>query len=278
MPELPEVETMCRGVAAVCGQQVARVSWPRGRFRPVAVHPSRAEIRRRLPGKRIAEVLRRGKFLVLRMEDDSALVLHPRMTGLVLLEEPPDREHLRLVLELAGPGPKQLRFWDRRGLGTVEYHPPGQWRQALGPPRLGPDALEISCTQMRRRLGTSRRAIKVALLEQSRIAGLGNLYASEILFVARVDPRSPCYRLSDAQWRRLHRAMRRVLHEAIRYEGSTLGDGTYRTALNQPGRYQNRHRVYGKAGQPCPRCRTKLVRVVQQGRSTFFCPACQSDA
>lgn len=275
MPELPEVETMRRGIVSVCGQKVAGLRWPRCAFRPLAVRPGRRTIQRRVSGQRIVQVVRKGKFLVLVLEDDSALVLHPRMTGLVLLEEPPDREHLRLELQLAGSGPKRLLFWDRRGLGTVEWHRAGTWQKALGPPRLGPDALEISWKEFRDRLASSRRAVKVALLDQTRLAGLGNLYAAEVLFVARIDPRCPCSRLCDNQWKRLHRAIGQVLQEAIRYEGSTLGDGTYRTALNRPGSYQNRHRVYGKAGQPCPRCRSRIARIVQQGRSTFFCPRCQ---
>ncbi len=276
MPELPEVETMCRGVAPVCGRRIRRLYWPRCAFRPVAVRPNRRAVSRCVSGRRIAQVTRRGKFLLLVLEDDSALALHPRMTGLVLLEEPPDREHLRMELLLEGNAPRRLFFWDRRGLGTVQWHPPGRWRQALGPPQLGPDALELSWTQLRNRLRSSRRPIKVALLDQTRIAGLGNLYAAEVLFVARIDPRRPCRELNDRQWQRLHRAIRRVLHEAIRYEGSTLGDGTYRTALNRPGSYQNRHRVYAKAGQPCPRCRTPIARLVQQARSTFYCPRCQA--
>ncbi len=277
MPELPEVETMRRGVASACGQRIVRLRWTRCALRPLAVRPNRRTIGSRVAGRRIVQVVRKGKFLALVLDDDSALVLHPRMTGLVLVEAPPDREHLRLELQLEGPGPRRLLFWDRRGLGTVEWHPPGSWRQALGPPRLGPDALEVSWQQLRDRFHSSRRAIKVALLDQARVAGLGNLYAAEVLFVARIDPRRPCCRLCDAQWRRLHRAMGRVLREAIRYEGSTLGDGTYRTALNRPGNYQNRHRVYGKAGRPCPRCRTPIARIVQQSRSTFFCPECQRD-
>ncbi len=277
MPELPEVETMRRGVAPVCGQRIRRACWPRCAFRPLVVRPSRRSVQRRVQRRTIVQVARRGKYLALLLEDGSALVLHPRMTGLVLLEEPPDREHLRLELQLEGPGPQRLLFWDRRGLGTVDWFPPGDWSQGRAPARLGPDALEISWTELRDRLASSRRAVKVALLDQTRLAGLGNLYAAEVLFVARIDPRRPCCRLSRAQWKRLHRAIGQVLQEAIRYEGSTLGDGTYRNALNQPGSYQNQHRVYGKAGRPCPRCRTRIIRVVQQGRSTFFCPQCQGD-
>ncbi len=129
---------------------------------------------------------------------------------------------------------------------------------------------------MRSRLASSRRPIKVVLLDQQRVAGIGNLYASEILFVAEIDPRTPAHRLSKEQWQRLHQAMIEVLEEAIHYEGSTLGDGTYRNALNQVGSYQNHHRVYDRAKETCGRCQDGIIqRIVQAQRSTFFCNQCQ---
>ena len=131
---------------------------------------------------------------------------------------------------------------------------------------------------MREQLGRSQRAIKVALLDQSKVAGIGNLYASEILHVAQVDPRQRCSRLKPIQWRRIASATREVLDEAIRHEGSTLSDGTYRNALNQTGDYQNMHRVYDRADELCPRCGELIVRIVQSQRSTFFCRKCQRKA
>ncbi len=275
MPELPEVETMRRTVREVEGQRVLQVRWVRSRFRPLVVRPHRAAICRTLPGRKIQQVRRRGKYLVLVFDDRSALAFHPRMTGLVLVEDPPDWEHLRLELRLQGPGPRVLRFWDRRGLGTLELFAPGTWETQLAQGRLGPDALTISLGELRRRVGHLRAPVKVALMDQQRLAGVGNLYASEVLFQARVPPTLPCCRLEPHHWRRIHRALRTVLEEAIRYEGSTLADGTYRNALNRPGSYQNHHRVYGRAGQPCPRCKTPICRIVQAQRSTFFCPQCQ---
>ena len=127
----------------------------------------------------------------------------------------------------------------------------------------------------RERLGGSGRAVKVALLDQRAVAGIGNLYASEILHLAGVHPLRSCDRLTRAQWQRLADATRAVLDTAIRYEGSTLGDGTYRNALNESGGFQNHHRVYDRAGKPCVRCGSPIVRIVQAQRSTFFCPKCQ---
>jgi formamidopyrimidine-DNA glycosylase len=146
----------------------------------------------------------------------------------------------------------------------------------LGPPQLGPDALTLDADRLRTRLGVRRTPLKVALLDQSALAGVGNLYASEILHVARIHPQTRCDALTAAQWRRLATSLHTVLEEAIRYEGSTLADGTYRTVLNNPGGYQNRHRVYDRAGQPCPSCgKSDIRRIVQAQRSTFFCPQCQ---
>jgi formamidopyrimidine-DNA glycosylase len=116
----------------------------------------------------------------------------------------------------------------------------------------------------------------VALLDQQALAGIGNLYAAEILHEARLHPQTPCSRLSAQHWRRLAAAITRVLEEAIRYEGSTLSDGTYRNALNLAGSYQNEHRVYDRAGLRCPTCtRGRVRRIVQAQRATFFCPNCQ---
>ncbi|MCP5110185.1 MAG: hypothetical protein GY953_05055 [bacterium] len=151
-----------------------------------------------------------------------------------------------------------------------------RFQRFLGPDRIGPDALEISVERLRSRLETSRRAIKVALLDQRVLAGIGNLYASEILHRATIHPELSCRRLRPAQWRRIHAAMGEIFEEAIRHQGSTLRDGTYRIARNRPGSFQVCHRVYQRAGQPCLQCgATEIVRIVQAQRSTFFCPACQ---
>ena len=124
--------------------------------------------------------------------------------------------------------------------------------------------------------GTGRRAVKVALLDQRALAGVGNLYASEMLHVAGIHPAKRCHRLTMADWERLHAALQHVLSEAVRYEGSTLSDGTYRNALNRPGSYQSHHRVYDRAGEACPSCgRGPIRRIVQAQRATFFCPDCQ---
>jgi len=276
MPELPEVETMRRGIAHVAGSSIERVEFLRTKAKPIGVAPNRAGFRRRAVGRQIVDIGRIGKRVVLALDDGQAILFEPRMTGLVLLVAPPTREHLRLRLSLAGGGQKRhaLMYWDRRGLGSVHLLSPGQLA-ALRDEKLGPDALAITAEQLRDRLRRSRRAIKVALLDQAVVAGVGNLYASELLHVAGVHPERRCDLLTARQWQRIHAALLDVLQEAIRYEGSTLADGTYRNALNKAGGYQNEHRVYDKAGRPCPRCGAAIVRIVQAQRSTFFCRICQ---
>ncbi|NIP84701.1 MAG: bifunctional DNA-formamidopyrimidine glycosylase/DNA-(apurinic or apyrimidinic site) lyase [Planctomycetales bacterium] len=277
MPELPEVETMRRGVAVCVGRRIVAVSKPRCRLRPIRLVPQVAPLRRRLVGRRITAVDRAGKRVIVRLDSDEGLVFEPRMTGLVLVADPPNRQHLRLQLTLDdGPSPGQLMYWDRRGLGSVRLFDARQLAEALGADHLGPDALKITASQLRLQLASSRREIKVALLDQRAVAGIGNLYAAEILHTAGIHPRRRCHRLTLPDWQRLHRALRSVLKAAIRYEGSTLADGTYRNALNRRGRYQNHHRVYQRAGQACGACGGgPIERMVQAQRATFFCPACQ---
>ncbi|MBW3542340.1 MAG: bifunctional DNA-formamidopyrimidine glycosylase/DNA-(apurinic or apyrimidinic site) lyase [Planctomycetes bacterium] len=278
MPELPEVETMVRGIRPhVEGRTIASVRRCRCRLKPIAIHPSGARLGRLLRGSVVNRVRRIAKRVVLEMGSGAALAIEPRMTGLVLLGEPPNREHLRLEWRFADAGEyPSLWFWDRRGLGTVRLYLPGEIERHLGPERLGRDALEMTRGEWAAKLSSTRRAVKVALLDQRLAAGIGNLYASEILHLTRIHPERPADALRPSEVTRLHAAVQAVLSDAIRYEGSTLGDGTYRNALSREGRYQNEHRVYMRCGSRCPTCRRgTIVRIVQAQRSTFFCPRCQ---
>ena len=276
MPELPEVETMRRGIAGVAGCRIEGVEVPRTGLQPIQLAPALPVLRRRLTGQRIEAVDRLGKRVVLVLDSGQRLIIEPRMTGRVLLDEPPNRSHLRLVLRLSGGSQRQLLFWDVRGLGVVRLLTEEELSSQLGPRKLGPDALEISAEELRRRLSASRRPIKVALMDQQILAGIGNLYASEILHRAGLHPRLGCRRIGRSDWDVLIDSIREVLQEAIAAQGSTLSDGTYRNARNQAGGYQQRHRVYQRTGKPCLGCgRGEILRIVQAQRSTFFCPICQ---
>lgn len=277
MPELPEVETMRRGIAAIAGSRIVAVEVTPSPRRPIAIRPAIGLIHRRLAGQTVAAVDRLGKRVVIRTGAGDRLILEPRMTGLVLTGTAPTVEHLRLRIRLRDREIPEVLFWDQRGLGVVTLMSSAEYEQKLLSGKIGPDACEISLEDFRQRVGATRMAIKPVLLDQGRVAGIGNLYASEMLHVAGIDPRLPARRLTTGQWRRLHAAMRKVLNQAIRFEGSTLADGTYRNSLNQAGNYQNCHRVYDRAGLACKRCGSgqTIQRLVQAQRSTFWCPGCQ---
>jgi formamidopyrimidine-DNA glycosylase len=276
MPELPEVETMRRRIAPVVGCRISDLKRPNSPLQSILIKPRLSQFCSRVKGQKIVAIDRIGKRVVLRLENDDSIVIEPRMTGLILLDNAPDRKHLRLVFQLTGGSVRRLLFWDQRGLGVVSLFSPLKFREMLGPERIGPDALKVTAEILKERLGRSRRAIKVALLDQHAISGVGNLYASELLHRAGIHPARPCNELKPRHWAAIRAAMQEVLLEAIRHQGSTLRDGTYRAAHDEPGNFQDKHRVYQRAGQPCLQCGApEIVRIVQAQRSTFFCPVCQ---
>lgn len=273
MPELPEVETMRRGILSVVGKKIRSVDFPRCKLKPILVYPTRAKLKRRLEGQKIVGTGRLGKRVVVELQSGDSVVFEPRMTGLVLVADPPNRTHLRLEIQLSKG---KLLYWDRRGLGNVKVFDGDELAAEFGSHRLGPDALTATAKQLADKLGSSSREIKVALLDQRAVAGIGNLYAAEILHVAGIHPQKRCKSMSATMWKRVETATHKILGTAIKYEGSTLGDGTYRNALNQDGSYQNHHQVYMRAGEKCFRCKSgSIKRIVQAQRSTFFCPKCQ---
>ena len=276
MPELPEVETMCRRIAAVVGCRIIDLKRPKSRLQSISMNPALPAFRRRVKGQTIVAINRIGKRAILELESGNRIVIEPRMTGLIMLDNAPNQKHIRLIFELTGGTAEQLLFWDQRGLGVVNLFSPEQFIERLGPNRIGPDAIAVTSVILRERLGNSRRAVKVAMLDQHGISGVGNLYASEILHRAGIHPATVCFKLKPRHWTSIHAAMQTVLVEAIRHQGSTLRDGTYRAAHNEPGNYQDKHRVYQRAGKPCLQCgKAEIVRIVQAQRSTFYCPICQ---
>ncbi len=278
MPELPEVETMVRGIrAAVEGRRIVEFRRARCECRPIVLRPNLPAIKRRCEGETIVAVRRRAKKIVLDLSSGDAFVIEPRMTGLMLVADPPDTAHLRFEWRLVlGKSSQSLWFWDQRGLGTVRLLSRERLADVLGKTRLGPDALEMTPDEWKARCRATARPIKVALLDQRLVAGIGNLYASEILHLARIHPARRASRLSSVEFLRLAESVHAILEAAIRHEGSTLSDGTYRNALNKAGEYQNAHRVYDRKGEFCLTCRrVEIRRIVQAQRSTYFCPVCQ---
>ncbi|MCH2213175.1 MAG: formamidopyrimidine-DNA glycosylase [Fuerstiella sp.] len=268
---------MVRGLRTdLVGRQIRTTRFCRCSRRPIQIDPSKARFQRLLRGNRIHAVQRLAKRIVISLDRNLSMVVEPRMTGLLLITEPPTRAHRRIQWELDPKDgfAKSFEFWDRRGLGTVRILTETKMIELRR--RLGPDALDMDPNQWAIRLSGTQRPIKNAILDQNLVAGIGNIYASEILHEAGISPKLPAGLLSAERIQRIAAASSRILNEAIRYEGSTLGDGTYRTALNRDGSYQNRHRVYQKNGELCPTCRRgRICRIVQAQRSTFYCPRCQ---
>ncbi len=280
MPELPEVETMRRGLLPIIGRVVSMVEYPRIPYRPISVQPSPDELARRCKGKRIVAVQRIAKRVLIQLDSEDCIVLQPKMAGLLLLSDPPSTQHTRVIFHLEGHEiPRQFLYWDRRGLGTVSLWNPSEIQQKLGPGVLGPDALSVEEATFIDRVRACQREIKVALLDQRIVAGIGNIYAAEILFAAKVHPQARCHEISTKSCKKIYTQMIDILQTAIEHEGSTLSDGTYRNAINGEGNYQSQHLVYDREGQQCFRCRKQAIqRIVQAQRSTFFCPACQKSA
>ena len=278
MPELPEVETMVRGIRPfVEGRQILAVRRCRCACAPLQFRPGFATLAKRMRDRTVVGVRRIAKRIVIDLNSGDSLVIEPRMTGLILLADAPDRAHRRFEIRFAGQREyNSITYWDRRGLGTAQLMREDELAERLGPTKLGPDALSMSSADWQERCTLTKRPVKVALLDQKWIAGIGNLYASEILHLAGIHPGTSTAALSSRQILRLADSTQTVLSEAIAYEGSTLNDETYRNVLNRRGRYQSRHRVYGKQGERCFTCGEGIVeRMVQSQRSTFFCPVCQ---
>lgn len=267
---------MRRGILGIVGSRIDEIDWPKTAAKPIAVHPTKGRFRTRVVGQQVTAVDRLGKRVVVRLTSQDAIIFEPRMTGLVLVTDAPTTAHLRFRMDLSGGPVPSVWYWDQRGLGNVRLLNPEEQEAQLGLARLGPDALATTPEVLYAIYRHSKRPVKVALLDQQRVAGIGNLYASEILHLAGVHPDKRCDLLKRAQWEKIHAAMMEVLELAIRYEGSTLSDGTYRNALNKSGGYQNEHRVYDRAGENCRLCGAgEILRIVQAQRSTFYCPKCQ---
>jgi formamidopyrimidine-DNA glycosylase len=271
MPELPEVETIARTLApAVIGRRIAGIELI---YRPLLRTGSRRELGA-LTGSRLLSVRRRGKMLLISCEGGRALVFHLKMTGQFLFaksSEPRDK-HTRLIIRF-DDGQNELRFRDVRKFGfllCLDGEPESTCDELGG---LGPEPLEIGLPEFAAILKTHRGRIKSILLDQRRIAGIGNIYADEMLFDARIHPQTPASSLRTPAVDRLYGSMRQILTLAIAGKGSTLRD--YRDAEGNEGSFQESHKVYGRTGEPCATCGTPIRMKRIGGRSSHYCPRCQ---
>ena len=276
MPELPEVETMRRGLIATIGCTITAVTEPIIPYRPIKLDPPIEQFRKRAVGTVVMAVDRIAKRVLVKLNTGDFIVMQPKMAGIAMVSEPPSEQHTRMVFDLSGAAVDKFLYWDRRGLGTVCLWTPDQVEQFLGPTKLGPDASIVDQKTFVDRFSEIDREVKVAMLDQRIVCGIGNLYAAEILHAAKILPTSRCNAIKKSHWKRIHQETIRILCEAIEKEGSTLSDGTYRSAINGEGNYQNLHQVYDRENEPCLRCKKETIqRIVQAQRSTFFCSRCQ---
>lgn len=279
LPELPEVETVRRDLAEVIpGRTVTKVTVSGARS---VRRQDRVEFERLVTGRRFGQVSRHGKFLVLSLDDGpEALVVHLRMSGQVRLHRSSDEvaKHTHVVFDLGGFG--QMRFVDPRTFGELfvdTLDDDGRPSQLV---HLGPDALDdrLTAAVLHRRVTAGRRSLglKAALLDQRVLAGVGNLYADEALFAARLRPSRPAAAFSRDDAGLVRRELRRILRAAIAARGSSFADAAYVDTRGVTGGYATRHQVYGRAGQPCPACGTTILRIVVAARGTHLCPSCQT--
>jgi len=276
VPELPEVETMRRGLLQTVGGIITTIIEPDIPYRPIKIDPSIQVFRKRVLGSTITSVDRIAKRVLVKLSTGDSIVMQPKMAGIAMVSIPPSEQHTRMVFDLSGAAVSRFLYWDRRGLGTVSLWTEAQIEEHLGPNKLGPDASMVDQKTFVERFGSIDREVKVAMLDQRVVCGIGNLYAAEILHAAKVNPSSRCKNLARLKWNRIHRETIRILCEAIEKEGSTLSDGTYRNAINGEGSYQNQHLVYDRENERCLTCKKEVIqRIVQAQRSTFFCPKCQ---
>ena len=269
MPELPEVQTVVDTLRPrVVGHRITKVHLGRRDI----LTPSDVDLEQVLTGRTIRDVSRRGKRILFLLDNAERFYIHLGMTGHLSVESRSAAvaPHTHLQLHLEARGAQELRFVDPRRFGGIWW---------LGnsddeDDDLGPEPLRLRPAQLLLLLSKTKRPIKSALLDQTVVAGLGNIYADESLFAAGIHPLTPANLLKKDQVSRLSRAIKTTLRRALRHRGSTLRN--YRDANGDAGNFQKLHRVYGREGQPCRKCRSPVQRIVLGGRSTHFCPSCQS--
>ena len=273
MPELPEAETIVRGLrTAVLGEHIRRVEV----MHDDILRQPKTEFVRGVRGRRIDGIGRRGKNVLIRLEGDRVIAVNLGMPGRLLPFPAPPRGESR-------PSPPAVRFRfesgallvfdDTRRFGTVEAFTGDEWRTRSA--RLGPEPLDARyrARNLFAALQRSRAPARSWLLDQKKIAGVGNIYANEALYLAGVHPQREARHVSWREAVGLHRAIRRVLRDAIRAGGTTIRD--YRNAEGGRGEYARRLCVYGRDGEPCLKCRSQIRRIVFANRSAFYCPTCQ---
>jgi formamidopyrimidine-DNA glycosylase len=277
VPELPEVETIRRDLdRQFVGKRIRNVEV--SGLRSIRRHGQPEDFIRRLEGHKVAGVMRKGKYLLIKLDGGVVLVAHLGMSGQLLLSaaRKPRHKHTHVVVSFAHGG--ELRFVDPRTFGELFVTTATELTDAVPElAHLGFDPLDhpMSWTRFADLLRARKTKLKTLLTDQRFVAGIGNLYSDEILFAAGLRFDRSSETLTAQEVRRLYRAMTETLQDAIKHRGSSLADEQYRDLFGEIGEFQALHRVYDREGQPCHRCRNPIVRIKANGRSTFLCTQCQ---
>ena len=281
MPELPEVETVARGLRQlILGRRIVSVTLGKTDF-----IDDPAALEHQLPGRQIEAVERYGKFLLLRLSapggfngaatgadsKPASLLVHLGMTGQIVPSPAaqPREKHTHVSMQLDDG--RELRYTDARRFGRIAYLPETPLLKELT--RFGADPLEVTPEEFAGRIRTRRARIKALLLDQTVLRGIGNIYADESLWRAKIHPARLGAQLTRRQAETLRRGLQDVLRKAIRMRGSSISD--FLDAAGEPGEYQRHHRAYGREGKRCYRCKAVIRRAIVAGRSSYFCPKCQ---
>ena len=273
MPELPEVETIkedLRGL--VVGSEIQRA---RVLDASLVEQPSAQELASRLEGASITGARRRAKHLIVELDTGDSLVFQLKIGGQLLLVPPVEEPETALMLVLNLEGDRRLFLRDETGFTRARLLDADELEERLSP--LGPEPFEeeFDAGYLQRAIGLRRAQIKPLLLDQKVVSGIGNIYADEILYDARLHPRRKANTLSEEEWEALHAAIRSNLAAGVEHRGTTVR--LYKDVSDRPGEHQNYLRVFEKQGQPCPRCEGEVVREKVSGRPSHFCPACQAE-
>jgi len=270
MPELPEVETIRRDLKSlILNLKVLDISTDS----PKQVQPSLEEVKKALLGSKIKDIKRRSKVLQVFFSNGAIILIHLKLNGRLLVRNKSDEKDKWQHITLSLSGDKELRFSDSRKFGW--------WKLIKGKEELekvlndfGPEFLDdLDFEKFKDILSSTRRNIKVVLMDQKVMSGVGNIYANDALFLAGIDPRRTADKISLDEIKKLFNALEKVLKAGLKYRGAS--DQYYLDARGQKGSYQNHFLVYGKTGQKCLNCQDKIKRIVVGGRGTFYCPSCQ---
>lgn len=283
MPELPEVETVRRHLLPeVKGKKISAVKLT---LPKQLVTPSPKKFEKLIERTTIKDIHRRGKYLLFHLDNNYDLMIHLGMSGRISMvsSEAPIEKHTHLRISLsrgeecfARKAKTELRFIDPRQFGKIGLMPHGDYRLVPGLAELGIEPFDKKFTlSMLKGLLSCKRKMKPLLLDQTKIAGIGNIYADESLFAARIHPETMSCRLTDLQLKKLHQAIPAILKKSIKFQGTTLIDEGYTNPKGESGRFIKFLKAYGHKDDPCPNCGTPIERIVISSRSSFFCPRCQ---